>query len=170
MGLFGPRQIEIAPHDFVKAELDQIFSTEFADAETDELARLSKDISILRSVSPDMYLRERRHVIVSLFQIAWDRAIPYPIFVEYASIIHDDPRVKAVDAGAYDGALSRAQEAGMDTFGFISSVFLTQILPHGGDAHQPDLKTLSVIFGTDFTSRYVSFESLIKRHRFVTLQ
>ena len=63
-----------------------------------------------------------------------------------------------------------AQETGMDTFGFISSVFLTQILQDGVDAHQPDFRTLYVIFGTDFTSRYVSYEALIKRHKFVTSQ
>jgi hypothetical protein len=58
----------------------------------------------------------------------------------------------------------------MDTFGYISSVFLAQILPDGVDTHQPDFKTLYVIFGTDFTSRYISYEALIKRHRLVTLQ
>jgi hypothetical protein len=170
MGLFGPPKIKITPHDFVKAELDRIFSPQFADAETNEFARHSRDNSILRAVSSDMYLRERHNVIVHLFQIAWDRTIPYPIFIEYASIIHDDPRVKAIETGAYDSALSRAQEAGMDTFGYISSVFLGQILPKGVDTQQPDFKTLYVIFGTDFTSRYISYEALIKRHKLVTSQ
>jgi hypothetical protein len=119
MGLFGPPKIKIAPHDFVKGELDQLFSTQFANAETTEFARLSRDNSILRRVNPDTYLRERRNVIVNLFQIAWHRTLPYPVFIEYASIIHDDPRVKSVDTGVYDRALSRAQETGMDTFGFI---------------------------------------------------
>jgi hypothetical protein len=170
MGLFGPPKIKITPHDFVKAELDRIFSPQFADAETNEFARHSRDTSILRAVSSDSYLRERRNVIVNLFQIAWDRTIPHPIFIEYASIIHDDPRVKAIDTGVYDRALSRAQEAGMDTFGYISSVFLAQILPDGVDTHQPDFKTLYVIFGTDFTSRYISYEALIKRHKLVPSQ
>jgi hypothetical protein len=124
----------------------------------------------LRAVSFDRYLRERHNVIVHLFQITWDRTIPYPIFIEYASIIHDDPRVKAIETGAYDGALSRAQEAGMDTFGYISSVFLGQILPNGVDTQQPDFKTLYVIFGTDFSSRNISYEALIKRHKLVTSQ
>ncbi|HEY5504832.1 MAG TPA: hypothetical protein VIK28_06710, partial [Sedimentisphaerales bacterium] len=66
-----------------------------------------------------------------------------------------------------DRALSRAQEADMDTFGYISSVFLAQILPDGVDTHQPDFKALYVIFGTDFTSRYISYEALIKRHKLV---
>jgi hypothetical protein len=168
MGLFGPPKIKITPHDFVKAELDRIFSPQFADAETNEFARHSKENSIFRAVSSDTYLREQRSVIVNLFQIAWDRTIPYPIFIEYASIIHDDPRVKAIDTGAYDRALSRAQEAGMDTFGFISSIFLGQILPEGVDTGQPDFKSLYVIFGTDFTGRYIAYEALIKRHRLVT--
>lgn len=170
MGLFGPSKIKITPHDFVKAELDRIFSPQFADAEMAEFARHSKDNSILRAVSSDRYLRERRNVIVNLFQIAWDRTIPYPIFIEYASIIHDDPRVKAVDTGAYDRALSRAQEAGMDTFGFIVSMFFGQILPDAVGTDQPDFKALYVIFGTDFTSRYIAYEALIKRHRLVTSQ
>jgi hypothetical protein len=170
MGLFGPSKIKITPHDFVKAELDRVFSPQFADAETNEFARYSKDNSILRAVSFDRYLRERRNVIINLFQTAWDRTLPYSIFIQYASIIHDDPRVKAIDTGAYDRALSRAQEAGMDTFGFISNIFLGQILPDGVGTDQPDFKALYAIFGTDFTSRYIAYEALIKRHKLVTSQ
>jgi hypothetical protein len=170
MGLFGPPKIKIRPHDFVKAELDRIFSPQFVDTETNEFTRLSRDNPILRAVSPGTYLRERHNVIAHLFQIAWDRTIPYSIFKEYAFIIRDDPRVKAVETGAYDRALSRAQEAGMDTFGFISSVFLGRILPPDVDQQHSDFKALYVIFGADFTGRYISYEALIKRHRFVTSQ
>ena len=31
MGLFGPPKIKITPHDFVKVELDRIFSPQFGD-------------------------------------------------------------------------------------------------------------------------------------------
>jgi hypothetical protein len=76
MGLFGPPKIKITPHEFVKAELDRIFSAQFADAETNEFARMSKQNSILRAVRLDNYLRERQHVICSLFHLAWCRVIP----------------------------------------------------------------------------------------------
>jgi len=168
MGLFGLPKIKITPQDFVKVELDRIFSPQFAEEETNEFAHQSRNNSILRAVGLDRYLRERRNVIVNLFQIAWDRTIPYPIFIKYASIIHNDPRVKAIDTGTYDGVLSKAHEAGMDTFGYVSRVFLAQILPEGLDTHQPDFNTLYMLFGTDFTSRYISYEALIKRHRLVT--
>ncbi len=167
MGLFGPSKIKITPHDFVKSQVDEIFSPKFIDAETNEFTRLSKEIAIMQRLTFDKYLRERQNVIGHLFQIAWDRTIPYPIFIEYASIIRDDPRVKAIDTGVYDMALSRAQETGMDTFGFISRVFLTQILPEGMDIPDTDYTKLYVVYGTDFTSRYISFEALIKQYEFV---
>ena len=167
MGLFGPSKIKIMPNDFVKTQVDEIFSPKFIDSETNELARLSKEIAIVRRVTFDTYLQERQNVIGHLFQIAWDRIVPYPIFIEYSSIIRDDPRVRAIDTGVYDRALSRAQEAGMDTFGFISRVFLTQIIPEGVDIHDTDYTKLYVIYGKDFTSRYISFEALIKQYKFV---
>ena len=144
-----------------------MFSPKFMDAEKNEFTRLSKETATMQSISFDQYLRERRNVIGHLFQIAWDRTIPYPMFREYASIIRDDPRVKAIDTGVYDRALSRAQEAGMDTFGFISKVFLTQILPEGINIPDADYTKLYVVYGTDFTSRYLSFEALIKQYKFV---
>ena len=162
MGLFGPPKIKIAPHDFVKAELDRIFSPDFALAETTEFTRLTGENSMLRVVSPDTYLRERHNVIVNLFQIAWDRTVPYPIFTQYASTIHDDPRVKAVDTGAYDRALSRAQEAGMGYFW----LYFGRIPRSDTSAGHPEFEALYVIFGTDFTDRYTSYEAFIKRHRF----
>jgi hypothetical protein len=168
MGLFGPSKITITPHDFVKPQVDEIFSPKFIDAETTEFTRLTKETPIMQKLTFDKYLRERQNVIGHLFQIAWDRTIPYPIFIEYASIIRDDPRVKAIETGVYDRALSRAREAGMDTFGFISRVFLTQILPEGIDIPDADYTKLYVMYGTDFTSRYISFEALTKRYKFVT--
>ena len=167
MGLFGPSKIKITPTDFVKTQLDKIFSSNFIDAETKAFARLFKKTSILQGVSLDKYLRERQNVIYNLFQIAWDRMIPYAIFIEYSSIMTDDPRVKGINSGVYDRALSRAQEACMDNFGFISRVFITQIIPQGVDINDADYRKLYEIYGTDFTSLYISFEALIKQYKFV---
>lgn len=167
MGLFGPSKIKITPNALVKAQLDQIFSANFIEAETNGFARLSKEISILESVSLDKYLKERQNVIYNLFQIAWDRTIPYAIFIEYATIMSDDPRVKAINSGAYHQSLSRAQEAGMDTFGFISRVFIAQIIPQDAAIRESDYSKLYEIYGTDFTRHYISFEALIKQHKFI---
>jgi len=59
------------------------------------------------------------------------------------------------------------RKRGMDTFGFISKVFLTQILPEGINIPDADYTKLYVVYGTDFTSRYLSFEALIKQYKFV---
>jgi hypothetical protein len=167
MGLFGPSKIKITPTDFVKIQLDKIFSSNFIDAETKFFASLSKEYSIFQRVSLDEYLRERQNVIYNLFQIAWDRTIPYAIFKEYSFIISDDPRVKAINTGIYDRALSRAQDAGMDTLGFISRVFITQIIPRDVAVSDADYSKLYKIYGTDFTSLYISFEALIKQYKFI---
>jgi hypothetical protein len=167
MGLFGPSKIKITPHEFVKTQLDKIFSSNFIDAETKGFERLSKETSILQRVNFDKYLRERQNVVYNLFQIARDRTIPNTIFMEYASIMLDDPRVKAINTGVYGMALSRAQEAGMDTFGFISRVFITQIIPQGVDINDAAYRKLYEIYGTDFTSLYISFEALIKQYKFI---
>lgn len=167
MGLFGPSKIKITPNAFVKAQLYQIFSANFIEAETKGFGRLSKEISILQSVSLDKYLKERQNVIYNLFQIAWDRTIPSAIFMEYATIMSDDPRVKAIDTGAYDRSLSMAQEAGMDTFGFISRVFIAQIIPQDAAISEADYSKLYEIYGADFTKHYISFEALIKQYKFI---
>jgi hypothetical protein len=167
MGLFGPSKIKITPTDFVKTQLNKIFSSNFIDAETKGFASLSKETSIFQRVNLDKYLRERQNVIYNLFQIAWDQTIPYAIFIEYASIMSDDPRVKAINTGVYDRALSMAQEAGMDTFGFISRLFITQIIPQDVDISDADYSKLYEIYGTDFTSLYISFEALIKQYKFI---
>jgi hypothetical protein len=167
MGLFGPSKIKITPTDFVKIQLDKIFSSNFIDAETKFFASLSKEYSIFQRVSLDEYLRERQNVIYNLFQIAWDRTIPYAIFKEYSFIISDDPRVKAINTGIYDRALSRAQDAGMDTLGFISRVFITQIIPRDVAVSDADYSKLYKIYGFGFTSLYISFETLIKQYKFI---
>ena len=56
-------------------------------------------------------------------------------------IMVNDPRVKQVNSGIYDRCLSNAQEAGMDTFGYLAMLFMKQILPgsnigDGGDGNK----------------------------------
>ena len=160
-------RIKITPTDFVKAQLAEMFSSKFVDAETKGFASLSQEMSIFQRVSLDKYLRERQNAICNLFQLAWDRNTPHAIFIECASIMSDDPRVKAINTGVYDRALSRAQEAGMDTFGFISTVFITQIIPEDVGVSEAEHSKLCEIFGTDFTSLYISFEALIKQYKFI---
>jgi hypothetical protein len=166
MGLFGPSKIKITANDFVKNQLDKIFSANFIDAEKKAYESLSKEISILQRANLVTYLKERQNVIYNLFQLAWLRNIPYDIFIEYGSIIVDDQRVKEINSGVYDMCLSKAQEAGMDTFGYISAVFITQIIPQDAHIDEADYSRLYEIYGTDFTGIYISFEALTKQYKF----
>src|SRR6267378_762138 len=109
MGLFSPSRIRITPTDFANTQLSKIFSSDFVDAETKGFASLLNEASVFQRISLNEYLRERQNVICHLFQIAWDRTVSTAIFIEYASVIRDDPRVQAIDTGVYDRALSRAQ-------------------------------------------------------------
>jgi hypothetical protein len=77
----------------------------------------------------------------------------------------NDPRVKAVNNGVYDMALSRAQQAGLDTFGYISAVFLTQLTQYE-DAGAENIKLVK-FYKDSFTSSYVGFEALIKQYKFI---
>jgi hypothetical protein len=165
MGLFGPSKIKITPHAFVQIQLDKIFSPTFMDTERKNFNRLSKEINFLQRVSSDKYLKELQNVTYNLFQIAWDRTIPYDVFIKYGLIMFNDPRVKAVNNGAYDRALSRAQEAGLDTFGYIAAVFLTQLTPNE-DAGAEKIKLVK-FYKDSLTSSYIGFESLIKQHKFI---
>lgn len=167
MGLFGPSKIRITPNEFVKTQLNKIFSTNFIDAEEKDFANLSKEISIFKIVSLDKYLKERQNVIYNLLQLSWDRTVPYDIFIEYSFIMLDDPRVKAVNSGVYDMCLSKAEQAGMDTFGYISMVFITQIIPQDVEINDIDYSKIYQIYGTDFNSLYISFEALIKGYKFI---
>jgi hypothetical protein len=167
LGFFGSSKIKIAPNDFVKTQIDRIFSSNFVEAEKKGFADLSKEISILQKVSLDKYLKERQNVIYNLFQIAWQRTIPYAIFIKHWSIMSDDPRVKTMDCGVYDMSLSRAQQAGMDTFEFISTVFVTQIIPQDVDINDAGSLKLIEIYKSDFTNLYLSFETLIKQYKFI---
>ncbi|MCX6866544.1 MAG: hypothetical protein NTV46_10065 [Verrucomicrobia bacterium] len=168
MGLFGPSKIKITPPDFVRKQLDGIFSDQYAQADSGEFARLSQQSSVLREVRLDIYIRERRDAICSIFEIAWCRGLSEAMFIEYSSLVTDDSRVKEIHSEAYDMALSRAQEAGIDTFGYISRVFIGQIIPNGFDRNHPDYSRLYTTYGTDFTSRFIAFEAVIKRHKLVT--
>ena len=165
MGLFGPSKIKITPHAFVKTQLDIIFSPIFIDTEKKNFARLSKEILFLQRVSVDKYIREFQNVTYNLFQIAWDRTIPYDVFIKYGLIMFNDPRIKAVNNGAYDMALSKAQEAGLDTFGYISAVFLAQLTQYE-DAGAENIKLVK-FYKDSFSSSYMGFESLIKQYKFI---
>ena len=167
MGLFGPAKIKVTPRDFVKSQLDEIFSPSSIEAEKKQFMNLSKEIRLLQKVSTEKYVKERLNVICNLFQIAWDRNSPQDIFMEYSLMMQDDSRVKAVDTGVYDSSLSKAQQNGMDAFGYISKVFLSQIIPQGIDKSDTDYSKLYVIYGTDVTSRYKSFEASVKQCKFI---
>jgi hypothetical protein len=146
-----PPKSKITPRDFVRGQLDEIFSDGFIQAETNEFTRLSNENPLLQGVSADRYLRERQNVICELFEIAWCRNISQAMFLELASLIADDPRVARITSEAYHCALSRAQQAGMDTFGYICTVFISQILPHGINIDHVGYKSLYIFYGTDFT-------------------
>lgn len=167
MGLFGPSKIRITPRDFVTTQLDSLFSAAFAGQQRGQFVDLSKSIPLLRKTSPETYVKEKQNVVFNLLQLAWDRNTPYRVFIESSCIMLDDQRVKAVNSGIYDRCLSRAQEAGMDTFGFIAMVFLSQLLPEDVDSQSSDLAKLYEVYGTEFTGLYLSYEALIKRHKFV---
>jgi len=63
MGLFGPSKIRITPNNFVKTQLNKIFSANFISVEEKGFADLSKEISIFKIVILDKYLKERQNVI-----------------------------------------------------------------------------------------------------------
>jgi hypothetical protein len=157
--------LKITPNDFVRNQLDNIFSSNFVEAEKLSLASLSKDNTILQKVSADKYIIERQNVIYNLLQLAWDRTVSYAICTKYAFIMSFDPRVKAVDSGAYDSSLSRAQEAGMGIFRFIAMVFVAQINSQDVDLNDTSILKLMEIYMADFTNRYISFVALIKQHK-----
>ena len=167
MGLFGPAKIRITPREFVRAQLDSLFSAAFAGQHRGQFLDLAKGVPLLRRASPEAYAKEKQNVVFNLLQLAWDRNTPYAAFIESSSIMLDDPRVKAVNSGVYDRCLSRAQEAGMDTFGFIAMVFLSQLLPEDIDKGNADFARLYEACGTEFTGLYLSYEALIKRYKFV---
>lgn len=166
MGLFGPSKIKITANTFVKEQIDIIFSEKYIDAEKKAFEILSKEIPILERVSPANYLAERQNVIYNLFNIAWLRNTPFDINFEYSSIMRKDQRVEAINSGVYDMCLSKAQEADMSTFGYISAVFITQIISQV-DISDDDYSKLYVAYGTDFTNIYINYEKLIKKHKFI---
>ncbi len=167
MGLFGPSKIRITPREFVATQLDSLFAAEFAGQQRGQYVDLAKGIPVLQRVKPEAYLKEKQNAVFNLLQLAWDRNTPYDVFIESASIMLDDPRVKAVNTGVYDRCLSRAQEVGMDTFGFIAMVLLSQLLPQDIDTGNAQVARLHEVYGTEFTGLYLSYEALIKRYKFV---
>jgi hypothetical protein len=113
------------------------------------------------------YLRERQHVVCVLLKIAWDRNVPDAIFIQFNSIISDDPRVQTITTGIYAGALSKAQQAQLPTFVYIASVFVAQLLPQGAELPDDQIAPLLNALSEDLTGLYVSFEALIKQYKFV---
>ena len=167
MGLFGSSKTLITPESFVNTQLERIFSSNFISAETQGFTSLSLEFPFLKKINFDIYLKERQNVISNLFRIAWDRTIPYEIFISSAHLIPDDPRFSKVSSGSYDGVLSKAQEAGLSTFGYITKVFLSRIISDNNSLSQIEYEKIYKIYGVDYTKLYISFESLIKQYKFV---
>lgn len=168
MGLFGPSKIRIAPGDFARTQLDSLFSPQFVAQQRDQFTNHSRSIRLLQKVPLETYVREKQNVVFNLLQLAWDRNTPYAVFIQCASIMLDDPRVKSINTGVYDRCLSRAQQAGMSTFGFIADLFISQLFPAELGSRAPDMAELHDIYGTEFTGLYMFYEALMKRHKFVT--
>lgn len=167
MGLFGTSKTLITPESFVDTQLERIFSQDFISAETQGFTSLSLEFPFLKTIDIDFYLEERQNIISNLFRIAWDRTIPYEIFIRSAHLIPVDPRFSKVSTGSYDGALSKAQEAGLSTFGYITKVFLARILSDNNSLSELDFAKINEIYDMDYKKLYISFESLIKQYKFV---
>ena len=162
----NPSKIKIKPRDFVKAELDEIFSSNFIKMGAMDFDVLSSEYPLIaKQIKYDKYIKEWQSVICNLFRIAWDRNAPFNY--ENMSLIPEDPRVKLIDSDAYHRFLSRAQEAGMDTFGFISLTFLGQIIPQNSNINKTEFDALHSEYRNDLTGRYVNFENIIKKHQFI---
>jgi hypothetical protein len=76
MGLFGPSKMRIAPKEFVAAQLDYLFSAEFAGQQRGQFDDLARQISLLQKVRSDVWVKEMQNVTFNLLQIAWDRNTP----------------------------------------------------------------------------------------------
>ena len=166
MHLFGLKKTPITPEEFVKAELKSLFSQQFEDQQRHQFHSLSMSHPLQRTTA-EIYVKEKQNVVFNLLQIAWDRNSPDDVFIKYSLIMLNDPRVKAVNSGVYDRSLSRAQEAGMSTFGFIASIFIFQILPAENVKQSVDIARLHELYGNEFTSIYLSYEALIKNKKFM---
>src|SRR5437870_7845637 len=105
MGLFGPSKVRITPEVFARAQLDYLFSAEFAGQQRGQFHDLARTTSLLRGANPEAYVTEKQNAVFNLLQIAWDRNISYAVFIRSSSIMRDDPRVKAVDSGVYSCSL-----------------------------------------------------------------
>lgn len=167
MGLFGTSKIKITPIEFINANLDKIFSSNFIDMETKGFAHLSIDFPFLKEINFEKYLKERQNAICALFKIAWDRNAPYVIFMKYSLVMSEDPRVKAVSSEAYSQILSRAQEAGIDTFRYFSRIFILEAIAPNNNMKNEDYLKIVEMFIMDYTSLYISFETLVKQYKFI---
>lgn len=167
MGLFGCLNIKMTAHDFLKTQLDILFSSDFAEAEKNAFAVLATEIPLLGSVDIPTYVNERRNVTFNLLEIAWERNIPPEIFVKYSGAMAADPRVKTLDDGVYHCSFSRSLKTGLSIFEFMSKVFIARIISPDSGMSDDEYSNLYVKCGTDFTRRYRSFENSIRHCEFV---
>ena len=156
MGLFGFSKIKITPNEFIRRCLDRIFSIDFKATERKNFYLLCMQFPILDEILSEDYVKELQNVVFNLFKIAWDRNAPGNIAIEYAYAMSNDPRVKEIDNEAYDFSLSKAQEASMRTFEYISKVFLTMISPHGTDINAAGNMDLVEFLEMNFTDIYMN--------------
>ncbi len=167
MGWFWNSKTKISPIEFVNKQLDLIFSDEFKNAEKNDLNMLSKNYPMIGKVNIEEYLLERQNIIYNIVQLAWDRNTPHDIFIKYSMIMVDDPRVKRVNSGIYDRCLSNAQEAGMDTFGYLAMLFMKQILPGSNIGDGGDGNKLFDTYKNEYTLCFKHHESMVRGHKII---
>jgi hypothetical protein len=168
MGLFGTSKIKTTPNVFVKFELDKIFSTMFDKEETDRLDNILRNLNNKLVIDRNQFMSEIKNAVCNLFQVAWCKGVNHNMFINYGSLITDDPRVKTIYTDAYHMCLSRAQEAGMSTFAYVASVFLKQILRTTENINKNDYDKMYIAFGTYFTDLFIYYENAIKKYKFIT--
>src|SRR5438309_1560487 len=69
MGLFGPSKVRITPEVFARAQLDYLFSAEFAGQQRGQFHDLSRTTSLLRGTNPEAYVTEKQNAVFNLLQI-----------------------------------------------------------------------------------------------------
>lgn len=168
VGVMWFNKTKIRPSDFVAFQLDKIFCAEFDSTEINNLKALKAKLTTDINIDEIYYLKELRSAICNIFEVAWCRGISHNIFINYSSLIMDDPRVKQIYTEAYYMCLSRASEENMTTFAYITTVFLNQLGITKNGISEADYNELFMTFGTYFQSLYMAYEDFIKEHKFIT--
>jgi hypothetical protein len=158
---------KIKPNNFVKFQLDKIFCNEFDSTEINNLKALKAKLTSDINIDEKYYLKELRNAICNIFEVAWSRGISHDIFINYSSLIIDDPRIKQIHTEAYFMCLSRAKEKNMTTFSYITTVFLNQLGITKDSMNEVDYNKLYIAFGTYFQSLFMAYEDFIKEHKFI---